>query len=112
MAYKDASADILPLQPNARFALDVSLAPNQSNMEVVISERRLDEGGMVKEQNMAELKLLPSTTGNLESVLPHIALGTNTTAPAASSARSTRCAAATTTKTSCMSTILKFTAHN
>ncbi|MBL7828669.1 MAG: carboxypeptidase-like regulatory domain-containing protein [Saprospiraceae bacterium] len=78
VAYKDASADILPLQPNARFALDISLAPNQSNLEVVISERRLDEGGMVKEKNIEELKLLPSTTGNLESVLPHIALGTNT----------------------------------
>ncbi len=78
VAYKDASADVLPLQPNARYALDVSLAATQSNMEVVISERRLDDGGMVKEKNMAELKLLPSTTGNLESVLPHIALGTNT----------------------------------
>ncbi|MCB0526700.1 MAG: TonB-dependent receptor plug domain-containing protein, partial [Saprospiraceae bacterium] len=61
----------------ARFALDIALAPNQSNMEVIISERRLDETGMVKEKNMAELKLLPTTTGNLESVLPHIALGTN-----------------------------------
>lgn len=78
VAYKDASADVLPLQPGARYALDIALAPNQSNLEVVISERRLDEAGMVKERNMAELKMLPSTTGNLESVLPHIALGTNT----------------------------------
>ena len=77
VAFKDASADVLPLQPGARFALDIALAPNQSNLEVVIRERRLDEGGMVKERNMAELKMLPSTTGNLESVLPHIALGTN-----------------------------------
>lgn len=78
VGYKEGSADVLALQPGARYALDVALAPNQSNMEVIISERRLDEGGMVKEKNMAELKLLPSTTGNLESVLPHIALGTNT----------------------------------
>ncbi len=77
VGYKDASADILQLKPGARYALDIALAPNQSNMEVVISERRLDEGGMVKEKNMAELRMLPSTTGNLESVLPHIALGTN-----------------------------------
>ncbi|MEZ4927645.1 MAG: carboxypeptidase-like regulatory domain-containing protein [Saprospiraceae bacterium] len=77
VAYKDASADVLPLKSGARFALDIALAPNQSNMEVIISERRLDETGMVKEKNMAELKLLPTTTGNLESVLPHIALGTN-----------------------------------
>jgi hypothetical protein len=78
VAFKEASADVLPLQPGARFALDIALAPNQSNMEVVISERRLDEGGMVKEKNIQDLKLLPTTTGNLESVLPHIALGTNT----------------------------------
>ncbi len=77
VGYKDASADILQLKPGARYALDIALAPNESNMEVVIRERRLDEGGMVKEKNMAELKLLPTTTGNLESVLPHIALGTN-----------------------------------
>jgi hypothetical protein len=78
VAFKEASADILPLQPNARFALDISMAPNESNLEVVISERRIDGGGMLKEKNLAELKLLPTTTGNLEAVLPHIALGANT----------------------------------
>ena len=78
VAFKEASADVLPLQPNARFALDISMAPNESNLEVVISERRIDGGGMLKEKNLAELKLLPTTTGNLEAVLPHIALGANT----------------------------------
>ena len=78
VAFKEASADMLPLQPNARFALDISMAPNESNLEVVISERRIDGGGMLKEKNLAELKLLPTTTGNLEAVLPHIALGANT----------------------------------
>lgn len=77
VAYKESSADVLPLPPNARFALDVKLAPTESNLEVVISERRLDDAGMVREKNIEALKLLPSTTGNLESVLPHIALGTN-----------------------------------
>lgn len=78
VAYKESSRDILPLAPGARFALDVAMAPSQSNLEVVISERRLDEGGMVKEKNIKDLKLLPTTTGNLESVLPHIALGATT----------------------------------
>ncbi len=77
VAYKESSADVLALAPNARFALDVKLAPTESNLEVVISERRLDDAGMVREKNIEALKLLPSTTGNLESVLPHIALGTN-----------------------------------
>jgi CarboxypepD_reg-like domain len=78
VAYKESSADILALAPNARFILDVAMAPSQSNLEVTIRERRLDEGGMVREKKMDELKRLPSSTGNLESILPHIALGTNT----------------------------------
>jgi hypothetical protein len=75
VAYKESTADVLPLAAGARFALDLSLAPAESNLEVVIRERRLDDGGMVREKNLQDLRLLPSTTGNLESVLPHIALG-------------------------------------
>ncbi len=78
VAYQDATADVLPLQPGERFGLDLSISPIGSNLEVVISGKRLDDGGMIKEKNITELKLLPTTTGNLESVLPHIALGTNT----------------------------------
>ncbi len=77
LAYKESSADVLALEPGARFGLDLAMAPVQSNLEVTIQERRLDDGGMVKEKNIRDLKMLPSTTGNLESVLPHIALGTN-----------------------------------
>lgn len=77
VAYKETSADLIPLNAGARFVLDVTMAPAQSNLEVVIRERRLDETGMMKEKNIKDLRLLPSTTGNLESVLPHIALGTN-----------------------------------
>ncbi len=43
VAYKESSADILPLAPGARFVLDVALAPTESNLEVVIQERRLDD---------------------------------------------------------------------
>lgn len=78
VAYQDASADILALQPGARFNLDLAMSPIGANLEVVISGKRLDDGGMIKEKNITDLKLLPTTTGNLESVLPHIALGTNT----------------------------------
>jgi CarboxypepD_reg-like domain/TonB-dependent Receptor Plug Domain len=78
VGYKESGADVPALPAGARFAFDIALAPSQSNLEVTITERRLDEGGMVKEKNIKELRLLPSTTGNLESVLPHIALGVNT----------------------------------
>lgn len=77
VAFKETSADILAMSPGARFALDIAMAPVQSNLEVVISERRLDDGGMIKEKNLKDLRLLPSATGNLESVLPHLALGTS-----------------------------------
>ncbi len=77
VAYQETSADVLALQPGARYALDLTMSPIGANLEVVISGRRLDDGGMIKETNMTDLRLLPSTTGNLESVLPHIALGTN-----------------------------------
>lgn len=77
VGYKEASYDIVPLPAGARFALDVILAPTESSMEVVIKERRLDDGGMVK-TGVKEFRLLPTTTGNLESVLPSIALGTQT----------------------------------
>jgi len=77
VAYKENSADLIPLNAGARFVLDITMAPTQSNLEVVIRERRLEETGMMKEKNIKDLRLLPSSTGNLESVLPHIALGTN-----------------------------------
>ncbi|MDX1909924.1 MAG: TonB-dependent receptor [Saprospiraceae bacterium] len=78
VAYQDAATEVLALQPGARYALDVAMSPVGANLEVVISGRRLEDGGMVKEKNITDLKLLPTTTGNLESVLPHIALGTTT----------------------------------
>ncbi len=76
VGYKETTHDILPLAEGARFGLDVSLVAVNANIEAVIRERKLDEGGMVREKNMKDLKLLPTTTGNLESVLPSIALGT------------------------------------
>jgi CarboxypepD_reg-like domain/TonB-dependent Receptor Plug Domain len=77
VGYKETQANVLPLSDGARYGLDISMVPSVSTIEAVIRERRLDEGGMVREKNMKDLKLLPTTTGNLESVLPHIALGTN-----------------------------------
>ena len=63
VAYKESSSGVLPLSPGARFVLDVALAPTESDMEVTIRERRLDEGGMLKEKNIRELRRLPSASG-------------------------------------------------
>ncbi len=78
LAYREAATDVLPLPAGARFELNVGLAPERSNLEVIIRDRRLDDAGMIHERRIEALRLLPTTTGNLESVLPHIALGLNT----------------------------------
>ena len=64
------------LSPGAVRQLDVAMVPTDSDLEVIITERQIEEAGMIRE-DVANLKLLPTTTGNLESVLPHIALGTS-----------------------------------
>ena len=57
-----------------RYNQDITLRSNVEEVEVTISDSKLEEREMVRE-SAEVLKLLPSTTGNLESVLPHIALG-------------------------------------
>ncbi len=74
LGYKEISVEILPLPPRAGRQVDVSLVPLDSDLEVIVRESKIEAGGMVREE-VEQLKLLPTTTGNLESVLPHIALG-------------------------------------
>ncbi len=57
--------------------LNFKLASEETDLDIVIRESRIEDVGMVKEE-VTELKKLPTTTGNFESVLPHIALGTTT----------------------------------
>ena len=75
IGFKETTIDIEPLPANARQQIDVAMPPNDANVEVVVRESRIEQGGMIREE-LSEMKLLPTTTGNLESVLPHIALGT------------------------------------
>jgi len=56
-----------------RYNQDITLRSTVA-VEVTVSDSKLEEREMIRE-NTEVLKLLPSTTGNLESVLPHIALG-------------------------------------
>ncbi len=76
IGYKEGSSRVNPLSNGARRKIDVQLAAAESNIEVIVTESRIQEGGMVRE-DVEELKLLPTTSGNFESVLPHIALGTS-----------------------------------
>jgi hypothetical protein len=54
--------------------LDVQLTAIDADIEVTITDNRIDRAGITT-NNAEAIRLLPSTTGNLESVLPHIALG-------------------------------------
>lgn len=56
--------------------LNVQMVTVSSPLEVVITEERMENHGQIR-QNVDELKLLPSVSGNLESLLPSIALGTS-----------------------------------
>ena len=76
LGYKETTIDVEPLPANAKQQIDIGFPPEDASIEVVVKESRIEQGGMIRE-DMTEIKLLPSTTGNLESVLPHIALGTS-----------------------------------
>jgi hypothetical protein len=64
------------LRPNGKRKLDVRLISNVTDIkEVIISDKQINESGIIRE-NVEAMKKLPTTTGNIESVLPQIALGT------------------------------------
>ncbi|MEP6646575.1 MAG: TonB-dependent receptor [Saprospiraceae bacterium] len=74
--YKLFEYKLPALADGSQFELNLSLVPIETNMEVIITAERVEDAGMIRE-NPDALKLLPSTTGNLESILPQIALGTS-----------------------------------
>lgn len=72
--YKPVDHKLDPQPLGIILRLDIQLAPVETQMEVVVTAKRIEDAGMIRER-VESLKLLPSTTGNLESILPHIALG-------------------------------------
>ena len=76
VGYKEAKITIEPMRSGTQKRLDIALVVSTSLQEVVVKESRIKDNGMIRE-DVKDFKLLPTTTGNLESVLPHIALGTN-----------------------------------
>jgi TonB-dependent Receptor Plug Domain len=72
--YKPLDYELKSLSGGERFELNISLVQVSSDMEVIVTAQKVDDAGMIREKVEA-MKLLPSTTGNLESILPHIALG-------------------------------------
>ncbi len=77
ISYKSAAFKLNQLTSGATVTIDFELTLENSTLEVIVRESAVRTGGMIKE-NIEALKLIPSTTGNFESILPHIALGTTT----------------------------------
>jgi hypothetical protein len=76
LGYKAASVDLTAISTGKSKKLDLAMVSLESDLEIVVTESKIEEAGIVREE-VTELKLLPTTTGNLESVLPSIALGTS-----------------------------------
>ncbi|HMQ89030.1 MAG TPA: carboxypeptidase-like regulatory domain-containing protein [Flavilitoribacter sp.] len=76
IGFQETRVEVTPTPARTARQVDVGLPPADSGIEVIVRESKIEDAGVVREE-MTQLKLLPSTTGNLESVLPAIALGTS-----------------------------------
>ncbi len=76
VGFKPYEYQLRGLEEGATLKLDIQLVELESKLEVTVKARRIDDAGIVRER-VKELKLIPTASGNFESVLPAIALGTN-----------------------------------
>jgi hypothetical protein len=76
LGYDDISYEIEAIAEGTKRYLNIFMSPKLSDLNVVVTGARIDDGGMVREE-VTEFKILPTASGNFESVLPSIALGLN-----------------------------------
>lgn len=62
------------LNVSSNTTLNIALKEATTNVEITVTAEKGNRENLGQEQ-LKQLKLLPTTTGNLESILPHIALG-------------------------------------
>ena len=74
VGFAERRIPVAALRPGQERELRVALALDDIGVEVTVTADKLDDGFAVREQ-VDDLRMLPSTTGNLEQVLPAIALG-------------------------------------
>jgi len=74
IGYTDETASLPEMKAESKRSINVGMAPELSDVDIVIRSGRIEDIGMVKEE-VTELKKLPTASGNFESILPHIALG-------------------------------------
>jgi len=76
LGYIETEVPLRPLKDGSKRYINIQMAPQTSDVEIVIRSSKIEDVGMVKEE-VSELKKLPTASGNFESILPHIALGTS-----------------------------------
>jgi len=77
LGFKQTSYNIKSLEAGQQNQINVRLAiDSEDDFNIVITDSKIEDVGMVREE-VETLKLIPSSTGNFESILPNIALGTS-----------------------------------
>jgi len=74
IGYVEAKVTIEPMSAGIKRNVNIDLAPQLSDVDIVIRSSRIEDVGMVREE-VTEFKKLPTASGNFESILPSIALG-------------------------------------
>jgi len=74
LGYQEISIRVDPTKTFEKRNINVKMVPKTSELEVVVRAGRIEDVGMVREE-VNELKILPTASGNFESILPHLALG-------------------------------------
>ncbi len=76
IGYLETEFNISGLDSGGKRNINVDMAPQISDVDIIIRSSKIEDVGMVLEE-VTELKKLPTASGNFESILPHIALGTS-----------------------------------
>lgn len=76
IGYDDIIINVSPLKLNQKRNINVKLVPKATDLGIIVRAAKIEDAGIVREE-VTELKILPTASGNFESILPHIALGVN-----------------------------------
>lgn len=76
LGYQEKTIRIAATPKGITRRIEVKLIEASLDLDIVVRDTKIKDLGMIREET-AEVKLLPSVTGNLESVLPSLTLGVN-----------------------------------
>lgn len=74
LGYTDISVRVEPMVVGQKRNINVKMVAKSSDLDIIVRAGKIEDVGIVRE-DVTELKILPTASGNFESVLPHIALG-------------------------------------